>query len=415
MIKQFSTILDKCINELREGKSIEDCLRNYPKFRDELKSLVKIVDNLKSFQTPSLPFIKKAELKEELLSSIRKAKSEQPEAAEPRLGFDWRQIHFARPAFAVIGIIAFLIVSGTLVYASSFSSPSSPLYPIKMAVERVRLALASDPEQKAELHLKFAEQKIEEIEKVAESKKNVELKLKIDEIKKDYQENITQATQIAISKKDPKLLKDCQKSISQNQVALKKIQTKIPKEDKASTEPIKSALTASREQENQILSLQESPQFKAQEQIEELDKLIANLALDVEKNKDLISGSDVGNNLEKCQNNLKKAKELYGREKYEEALKIAQETKILVSQNQYLLTLVVILKQDRNLVKDISEKVSKMELDENVDGIKNKLEQAKTSLDKVSTFLERGEFVRAESVLKEGEGYIGQVQEMMSE
>jgi len=420
MSKQFSTILDKCISDLREGKSLEDCLKNYPKSRGELKPLLKMMDNLRASQTPSLSFIKKAELKEELLSSVRKAKSEQLAAREPKLGFNWNQIHFAKPALVTIGITVFLIISGVLVYASSSSSPSSPLYPVKMAVEKVRLALISNSGQKAELHLRFAEQKVEEIERIAKSDKNVELKL--NEVKNNYQENIIQATQIAISRKDPKLLEDCQKSISQNQIALKKIQTKLPKEDKGGKEdkvsvdgPIESALTASEEQENQILSLQESPQFKAQEQIEELDKLIASLAIDVEKDKDSISGDDVENNLEKCQNNLKKAKELYEREEYEEALNITQETKILVNQTQYLLTLVVILKQDKNLVKDISEKVSKMTSDEDVDEIKTKLEQAKTSLDKVSALLEKGEFVQAESVLKEGEGYINQVREMMIE
>jgi len=420
MSKQFSTILDKCISDLREGKSLEDCLKNYPKSRGELKPLLKMMDNLRASQTPSLSFIKKAELKEELLSSIRKAKSEQLAAREPKLGFNWNQIHFAKPALVTIGITVFLIISGVLVYASSSSSPSSPLYPVKMAVEKVRLALISNSGQKAELHLRFAEQKVEEIERIAKSDKNVELKL--NEVKNNYQENIIQATQIAISRKDPKLLEDCQKSISQNQIALKKIQTKLPKEDKGGKEdkvsvdgPIESALTASEEQENQILSLQKSPQFKAQEQIEELDKLVASLAIDVEKDKDSISGDDVENNLEKCQNNLKKAKELYEREEYEEALNITQETKILVNQTQYLLTLVVILKQDKNLVKDISEKVSKMTSDEDVDEIKTKLEQAKTSLDKVSALLEKGEFVQAESVLKEGEGYINQVREMMIE
>jgi len=417
MIKQFSTILDKCISDLREGRSLEDCLKNYPKSRGELKPLLKMMDNLRASQTPSLSFIKKAELKEELLSSIRKAKSEQLAAREPKLGFDWGQFHFTKPVFVTIGIAAFLIISGALVYASSFSSPSSPLYPVKMAVEKVRLALISNSGQKAELHLRFAEQKVEEIERIAKSDKNVELKL--NEVKNNYQENIIQATQIAISRKDPKLLEDCQKSISQNQIALKKIQTKLPKEDKGGKEdkvsvdgPIESALTASEEQENQILSLQESPQFKAQEQIEELDKLVASLAIDVEKDKDSISGDDVGNNLEKCQNNLKKAEELYEKEEYEEALNITQETKILVNQTQYLLTLIVILKQDKNLVKDISEKVSKMTSDEDVDEIKTKLEQAKTSLDKISALLEKGEFVQAESVLKEGEGYINQVQKM---
>jgi len=420
MSKQFSTILDKCISDLREGKSLEDCLKNYPKSRGELKPLLKMMDNLRASQTPSLSFIKKAELKEELLSSVRKAKSEQLAAREPKLGFNWNQIHFAKPALVTIGITVFLIISGVLVYASSSSSPSSPLYPVKMAVEKVRLALISNSGQKAELHLRFAEQKVEEIERIAKSDKNVELKL--NEVKNNYQENIIQATQIAISRKDPKLLEDCQKSISQNQIALKKIQTKLPKEDKGGKEdkvsvdgPIESALTASEEQENQILSLQKSPQFKAQEQIEELDKLVASLAIDVEKDKDSISGDDVENNLEKCQNNLKKAKELYEREEYEEALNITQETKILVNQTQYLLTLVVILKQDKNLVKDISEKVSKMTSDEDVDEIKTKLEQAKTSLDKVSALLEKGEFVQAESVLKEGEGYINQVREMMIE
>ena len=126
MSKQFSTILDKCISDLREGKSLEDCLENYPKSRGELKPLLKMMDNLRASQTPSLSFIKKAELKEELLSSIRKVKSEQLAAREPKLGFDWGQFHFTKPAFVTVGIAAFLVISGTLVYACLLYTSPSP-------------------------------------------------------------------------------------------------------------------------------------------------------------------------------------------------------------------------------------------------------------------------------------------------
>ena len=53
--------------------------------------------------------------------------------------------------------------AGGAVVASADSMPDSPLYPVKLAVEQARLALTFDDAGKAEMHLKFARERVREM------------------------------------------------------------------------------------------------------------------------------------------------------------------------------------------------------------------------------------------------------------
>ena len=52
MSKNLDTILDLCIDDLTKGKSIEDCLKKYPKYSRQLKPLLSLVDNLSDAPVP---------------------------------------------------------------------------------------------------------------------------------------------------------------------------------------------------------------------------------------------------------------------------------------------------------------------------------------------------------------------------
>ncbi len=56
---------------------------------------------------------------------------------------------------------------GGVTAISADSLPNSALYPTKLAVEQVRLQLASSPSDKAELHLEFAQTRLKEMERMA--------------------------------------------------------------------------------------------------------------------------------------------------------------------------------------------------------------------------------------------------------
>lgn len=66
---------------------------------------------------------------------------------------------------ALILLLAFGSIGGT-VAVSADSLPGSPVYGVKLAVERARLSLSADPVAEADLHLAYAENRVEEMARV---------------------------------------------------------------------------------------------------------------------------------------------------------------------------------------------------------------------------------------------------------
>jgi hypothetical protein len=58
--------------------------------------------------------------------------------------------------------------AGGVVFASADSLPNSPIYPVKLATEQIRLALTSDPAGKAALHLELVHERVQEMARLAE-------------------------------------------------------------------------------------------------------------------------------------------------------------------------------------------------------------------------------------------------------
>jgi hypothetical protein len=82
-------------------------------------------------------------------------------------GFTWKRSW----ALAAILLILLLAGSGT-VMASSDSLPGQPLYPVKTTMEKVQLKLTPSDLDKAKLHAKFAERRVEEMVAMEKSKKD---------------------------------------------------------------------------------------------------------------------------------------------------------------------------------------------------------------------------------------------------
>ncbi len=89
-----------------------------------------------------------------------------------------------KPMPIVIGvIIAALLAGGGTAYASQSSLPGDALYPVKLVTEDVQTTVALDQERKAELETKFANRRLEEIQKLQErlKKKNGEIRPEVVE------------------------------------------------------------------------------------------------------------------------------------------------------------------------------------------------------------------------------------------
>ncbi|MBL7209353.1 MAG: hypothetical protein ISS52_04575, partial [Dehalococcoidia bacterium] len=159
-------IIANCIDEIRAGKyTLEDCLARYPKLSDELRPLLKIAIGIKpKRRTPSPEFRQRARIR--LLQAMQA-----PAADAERAGLDifgWvrlpapgRRLSFALIVATVLW--ALIVAGGTTVHASRDSLPDDALYPVKTAVENLRLVLARTPEARAGLHFELAERRVEEV------------------------------------------------------------------------------------------------------------------------------------------------------------------------------------------------------------------------------------------------------------
>ncbi|MBI2934162.1 MAG: hypothetical protein HYY29_01190 [Chloroflexi bacterium] len=150
-------ILSYCLDDIMAGRStVNDCIQKYPYLKDELLPLIEIALQIEEpAATPSPEF--KQRLRNRLLSPAPPKKS--------ILDFFRPAAILRRARFSLIamGLVPVFAIGGTTVYAYERSLPDEALYPLKMAVENVQLTLATDPESKADVHLKLAERRTDEI------------------------------------------------------------------------------------------------------------------------------------------------------------------------------------------------------------------------------------------------------------
>jgi hypothetical protein len=152
-------ILANCIEEIRSGKStVEDCVNRYPALGKELRSLLEIAAALKTVEViPSPEF--KERVKGHLFEEIRNS----PVKISRPL-WTWHEMKPAKAlALVLIGVLILVLAGGGTVYAAQSSVPGDALYPVKTGVENIQLAVTPGAVAKAQLHLKLAQRRINEV------------------------------------------------------------------------------------------------------------------------------------------------------------------------------------------------------------------------------------------------------------
>ena len=163
--KEFDHILDECLERvLTKSETIEQCLASYPEYASELEPLLKtalLVRNASAIKP-------RPEFRERARYQLRSALQEMEQKRERRFFFFGWQPQWAT---AVIAVLVLLLAGGGTVAAAGNSMPDEPLYPVKMATERVRLTLTPSALGKAELYIKLVDKRVEEIIKMADKGK----------------------------------------------------------------------------------------------------------------------------------------------------------------------------------------------------------------------------------------------------
>jgi len=168
---EFNNILDECLERLINGEAIEKCLADYPDYSVELEPLLRtVLDARKASAIEPRP-----EFRErsgyEFQAAIREMEPE-----KGRGFFAW----FPRWATVVSAVVIVLLAATGTVAASTGSLPDEPLYHVKLATEAVRLAFTPSALGKAGLYAKFADERVEEIVRMADEGKSEQIEKATD-------------------------------------------------------------------------------------------------------------------------------------------------------------------------------------------------------------------------------------------
>jgi len=184
-LKGIADILARCIEEVKSGRSsVADCLERYPAFREHLEPLLGIALSIEEPRDvkPSAAF--KLRTRVSLMEHIHAASVEK----KPRGIVSILTGRFRTLAVTVSVSIAIVGLGGVMAFASQESLPGDTLYPAKRGTEQIRLVLTNGDAACLELELAFAEQRLQEMEAMADTRpERVEMSIN------EYERNINQA------------------------------------------------------------------------------------------------------------------------------------------------------------------------------------------------------------------------------
>jgi RNA polymerase sigma-70 factor, ECF subfamily len=158
-MERIEEALNDCLERMASGESIESCLVSYPDLADDLQPLLVtargVVGTTSSVQ-PRADF--KAAARYRFYSALANKDKQVTKSKDvPRKwGLRW--------ATVAIAVLVIFVIGGGTGIASAGSNPGDALYGVKTFVERVQMGLTVGNTRKANLQLKFAERRSEEMQ-----------------------------------------------------------------------------------------------------------------------------------------------------------------------------------------------------------------------------------------------------------
>lgn len=159
MAERFEDMLNECLERMRQGESVEQCLADYPEQAAELAPLLRVAmatQRTSSAMQPRPEF--KARTRHQMQSQLRSRERSTERKKAGTVGW------IPRWAAVVASVVLIFLVMGTSTVAASTSSmPDDTLYPVKLATERARLGLTRGDIKKARVNVHLADRRVREI------------------------------------------------------------------------------------------------------------------------------------------------------------------------------------------------------------------------------------------------------------
>ena len=159
MSEQLYDALEACLMAIEEGATLEKCLELYPEMANELRPTLEAAYAARSLAEVSVPVDAMNRSRTRLLGKAALMRSEkQPKRV-------WMGL--SRLAFSILLAVVLLVVSSSsLLAASAKSLPGDKLYPVKRAVQSLRVQFAPSGVQKYEAESEYRQQRIGEVQEL---------------------------------------------------------------------------------------------------------------------------------------------------------------------------------------------------------------------------------------------------------
>ena len=171
--------LEASIKLMEAGIPLEDCLKEYPGFAPELRKLLKTAEVVKDLRVENIPVEQVYENRKKLLAHAESLRLEKTQGFRSST-FEWlfnlikyfmHSLKQLRPvagrlvlALGLAGLFIFL--SGGLLVTSAKSLPGDSLYPVKRAVEDIKVYLAPSGEVRHGYEHMYQQQRVDEVVKL---------------------------------------------------------------------------------------------------------------------------------------------------------------------------------------------------------------------------------------------------------
>lgn len=156
--RRIDEIFAECLERVFNGEAIEQCVEKYPEQAEELRKLLAtaVAARKAAAVEPTPEFRERARYQ---LQAALREKAAAKTAARPSFSWHWQP----RWAVALTAAVLVLISGSGTVLAANTSMPGQPLYAVKLASEKVKLAVTTSATAKAEVYAGLAERRVNEI------------------------------------------------------------------------------------------------------------------------------------------------------------------------------------------------------------------------------------------------------------
>jgi hypothetical protein len=169
-------LLDTCIADIRSGQAtVERCLEQHADHALALEPLLREVAGLTALPPVFMPAGAVDVLEQRLLGRAAKVKAAIPQKRRATGGSSWLCLSRGRRLWpAVLSLVLALVIASTwTVSASADSLPGETLYPLKLVTEKARLAVTFRDEARVQLHMSFADRRLDEMQSLVANDKAV--------------------------------------------------------------------------------------------------------------------------------------------------------------------------------------------------------------------------------------------------